>query len=229
MVAMPKKYAVADMIRWGVPMLMCGNDYPRYTDARGSISKRLAIFSFNRYVSQQDSSLKSRILAEELAPLIVRCLAAYRTLLQRTGTGGFWQACPASFHTNTAGMHESTDYLHMFMTLGPGDNRWFDKHLGCTKAMYFVQTPGCVLWMEEFKKKFYDYLRFKHPQVTYRWRKDYSAFKRLGYEVERRHMCRACKSPAKHRCCAQYSSANRSHIDIITNIVCVEQALHEYD
>lgn len=77
--------------------------------------------------------------------------------------------------------------------------------------------------MEEFKKKFFGYMRFRHPQVKHHWTKDYSAFKRLGYVVERRHMCRACKRPATRGCCENYSHANRPHIDVIINIVCVEE------
>jgi Family of unknown function (DUF5906) len=224
-VAVPIKHAAAETVRWQVPMLMCGNDYPRYRDERGSVSKRLAIFSFTRYVPTQDSSLKHRILTEELSKLVVKCLLAYRRLLEHTGTEGFWTRCPASLKENTSSMHETTDYVHMFLTLGPGDNSWYDRVAGCRKVLYFVQQPGHSLWMEEFKKKFSDYMRFRHPQAKYRWSKDYSAFKRLGYVVERRHMCRACKRPATRACCENYGHANRSHVDVIMNIVCVEELI----
>ncbi|MBC7957240.1 MAG: hypothetical protein H7Y33_15375, partial [Cytophagales bacterium] len=206
-VAVPIKHAVAETVKWRVPMLMCGNDYPRYRDERGSVSKRLAIFSFTRYVPTQDSSLKHRILTEELARLVVKCLLAYRKLLQHTGTEGFWTRCPAYFKETTSSMQEITDYVHMFLTLGHGDNMWYDRVANSRKIMYFVQQPGHSLWMEEFKKKFYDYMRFRHPLVKHRWSKDYSAFKRLGYVVERRHMCRACKRPATRGCCENYSHA----------------------
>jgi hypothetical protein len=222
-VAVPIKHAVAETVKWRVPMLMCGNDYPRYRDERGSVSKRLAIFSFTRYVATQDSSLKHRIIADELSRLVLKCLLAYRRLLQRTGTDGFWTRCPTYLKENTSSMHETSDYVHMFLTLGPGDNNWYDRAANARKVMYFVQQHGHSLWMEEFKKKFFDYMRFRHPQVKHRWSKDYSAFKRLGYVVERRHMCRACKCPATRGCCENYNHANRSHVDVITNIVCVEE------
>ena len=73
------------------------------------------------------------------------------------------------------------------------------------------------------EEKFYDYMRFRHPLVKHRWTKDYSTFKRLNYVVERRNMCRACKRTAVSGCCDDYSHANRSNVDIITNIVCVEE------
>ena len=94
-VAVHIRHAVAETVKWRVPMLMCGNDSPRYRDERGSVSKRLAIFSFTRSVAIQDSSLKHRILTEALSRLVVKGLLDYRRLLQHTGTGGFWTRCPA--------------------------------------------------------------------------------------------------------------------------------------
>lgn len=222
-VEVPIKHAVAETITWRVPMIMCGNDYPRYRNERGAVSKRLAIFSFTRYVDIQDSSLKNRIIDEELSRLVVKSLLAYRQLLHHTGTTGFWMRCPSYFRDTTASMHETTDHVHMFLTIGHGDNIWFDRAANARKVMYFVQRPGHTLWMEEFKKKFYDYMRFRHPLVKHRWSKDYSTFKRLGYVVERRNMCRACKRSAVIGCCDDYSHANRSNVDIITNIVCIEE------
>eukprot|EP00850_Spirogloea_muscicola_P011660 SM000073S21436 [mRNA] locus=s73:235202:236287:- [translate_table: standard] len=51
-----------------------------------------------------------------------------------------------------ASMHENTDYVHMILTLGPGDNMWYDKVSGSRKVMYFFQQPGHSLWMKELKK-----------------------------------------------------------------------------
>lgn len=228
-VEVPIKHAVAETCKWRVPMIMCGNDYPRYRDEKGAVSKRLAIFLFTRYVATQDSSLKDRILDEELSRLVVKSLLAYRQLLHHTGTGGFWTRCPSYFKETTASMHETADYVHMFLTVGHGDNMWFDKVANARKIMYFVQRPGHTLWMEEFKKKFFDYMRFRHSQVKHRWTKDYSTFKRLGYVVERRNMCRACKRTAVSGCCDDYSHANRSNVDIITNIACVEEYIGSDD
>ena len=60
------------------------------------------------------------------------------------------------------------DYVHMFLILGFGDKSWYDRVANARKVMYFVQQPGRSLWMEEF----FDYMRFRHPQVKHRWSKD---------------------------------------------------------
>ena len=143
-VAVPIKHAVAETVKWRVPMLMCGNDYPRYRDERGSVSKRLAIFCFTRYVDTQDSSLKHRIITEELSRLVVKCLLAYRLLLERTGTDGFWTRCPAYLKENTSSMHETSDYVHMPLTLGLGDNSWYDRVANARKVMYSCSSRAAA-------------------------------------------------------------------------------------
>lgn len=51
LVSVPIKHGNAASVRWNVPMFMCGNKYLDYQDDKGSISKRLAIFKFNRLVT----------------------------------------------------------------------------------------------------------------------------------------------------------------------------------
>jgi hypothetical protein len=50
------------------------------------------------------------------------------------------------------------------------------------KSLYFMYMPGREMLLEEFKKNFANYMRFRHPSVKYKWRQDCSAFKRLGYD-----------------------------------------------
>ena len=88
-----------------------------------------------------------------------------------------------------------------------------------------MHCPILVWKISQQYKKFFDYMRSRHPQVKHRWSKEYSIFKRLGYEVEHRNMCRACKRTAVSGCCIDNSHATRSNLDIITNIVCVEESL----
>ncbi len=113
-------------------------------------------------------------------------------------------------------MNENTDHLTMFLTLGPDGNAWSNK------SLYFMHMPGREMLLEEFKKKFANYMRFRHPNVKYKWRQDYSAFKRLGYDVVYAYTCKSCLTDHGPGCCAHYSHANRSKRYVIKDIVCVE-------
>lgn len=217
LVNLPIKHSEATSVVWKVPLFMCGNKYLNYKDDKGSISKRLAIFKFDKYVKEMDDSLKQTIIDTELARIVVKSLKAYRMLLEHTGTKGFWNTCPDYFKDTRSEMNESTDYIHMFLTLGPDENAWSNK------VMYFVKIKNECMMLEDFKKKFMNYMRFRHPNVKYKWDQDLSAFKRLGYEIVYTKVCRSCLKEAHKECCENYDNANRSTRRVIKHIMCIEK------
>jgi Family of unknown function (DUF5906) len=217
LVNLPIKHSEATSVQWRVPMFMCGNRYMSYQDDRGSISKRLAIFRFDRHVVEMDDSLKQGIIDNELSRVVVKSLRAYRTLIKHAGSRGFWNACPDYFRDTRDEMNQSTDYIYMFLTLGPEDNVWSNK------VMYFVKVKDQCMMLEEFKRKFMNYMRFRHPNVRYKWDHDLSAFKRLGYEIMYTKVCRSCLREARKDCCENYDHANRSTRRVIKHIRCVER------
>ena len=211
------KYGKSRTVKWKVPLFMCGNHYIGYRDDKGSISRRLAIFKFDRYVNEIDSSLKEQIVQKEVPKLVVKCLYAYRRLLSHVGNKGFWETCPEYFMDTIEDMNQCTDYVYMFLTLPPGDNVYGDKNV------YFMRQQGSSMLLQKFKNKFMNYMRFKHPGTKYNWNSDYSSFHKLGYNVTRKNICKACGSTAASYCCTEYHPANRCRRYIIENIACVEE------
>ena len=214
-ISIPRKNKSAIDVTWDVPMFLCSNIHLSYADSQGSISRRLAIFKFDKYVPHKDITLEARIIETELPALIAKCLQAYQLILH-VGEKSFWEVCPGYFLDNTHEMSEQTDYLYMFLTLPPGDNVYGDKDV------YFMRQEGAVMLLQYFKNKFMNYMRFRHPGVKYRWTSDYSSFNRLGYKVVHQHVCKGCGSHAESGCCVNYSIANRSKRYVIENLVCVE-------
>lgn len=215
-ISIPRKNRGAIDVTWSVPMFLCSNIHLSYNDNQGSISRRLAIFTFNKYVLTKDITLETRIIDNELPNLTAKCLLAYKSLVQQIGSKSYWEVCPEYFHENIREMSEQTDHLYMFLTLPPGDNIYGDKDV------YFMNQPGAVMLLQDFKNKFLNYMRFRHPSIKYRWTSDYSAFNRLGYRVVHLHVCKACGAHATSGCCRNYSVANRSKRYVIENLFCVE-------
>ena len=215
-VSVPRKNKAAIDVKWQVPMLICSNVHVPYTDNQGSISRRLAIFKFDKYVSNKDATLETRIIGSEMPAIIGNCLLAYNALLQTIGSNSFWTACPDYFHENTRDMSEQTDYLYMFLTLPPGDNIYGNKDV------YFMKKPGTFMLLQDFKHKFINYMRFRHPGVKYKWTSDYNAFKRLGYDIEHINICKACGATAKAGCCTHYNIANRCKRYIVKDLACID-------
>ena len=172
---------------------------------------------FDAYVSNANSSLKNDIIRTELSKLIAKCLAAYRMMIEHIGNKGFWDVCPDYFKENRDAMNENTDYIHMFLSLGPEDNSWGDG-----RYMYFIRDTNSSMLLEDFKKKFFNWMRFKHPNVKYRWTQDYSAFKRKGFDISRTNICKMCMQEARPDCCYFYDRSNRTTRVIIKYIRCID-------
>lgn len=215
----PTKYSKSTSVQWKVPMFMCGNIYLSYQDDKGSISKRLAIFVFDKYVEDIDNSLKEKIISTELPNIIVKSITAYWMLLDYIGNKGFWNVCPEYFKENRDNMNESTDYIHMFLSLGPDDNAW-----SIDNYMYFIKEPDSIMLLEDFKKKFFNWMRFKHRNTSYKWTHDYSAFKRKGFEIVRTKICKVCQQESHINCCKYYDHANRTTRIVIKHIKCIENS-----
>jgi hypothetical protein len=46
-----------------------------------------------------------------------------------------------------------------------------------------MNLPVAAMLLQDFKNKFLNYMRFRHPGIKYRWSSDYSAFNRFGMLV----------------------------------------------
>lgn len=220
-ISIPRKNKSSIDVTWSVPMFLCSNVHLSYSDTQGSISRRLAIFKFDKYVPRKDITLETRIIDIELPKIVAKCLLAYQLVVEETGSKSFWDTCPDYFHENIREMSEQTDYVYMFLTLPPGDNVYGDKNV------YFMNVPGATMLLQDFKNKLMNYMRFRHPGVKYRWTSDYSTFNRLGYNVRIQNVCKACGSHATSKCCSLYNVANRSKRYVIENLVCVEDTITE--
>ena len=212
-----RKHQSSISLPWTAPLFLCGNAYLGYEDSGGSLSRRLALFRFDKYVDTKDSQLEAKILATELPALVAKSLLAYQMLREHVGDSSFWERCPPYFVEQTDAMKQDIDYLYMFLTLGPNENTW------SSKSLYFRYVKDSCMLMEDFKKRFTNYMRYRHPQVRYRWRSDYSTFKRLGYEIVYTNICKACLTEARHGCCAAYNRSNRSKRYLIKHLLCVEE------
>ncbi len=199
-------------VSWNVPIFLCSSRHPFSSKTQGSISQSFAIFKFDKYVPQKNTTLEKRIIEAELPNIVAKCLKAYKSIVQQTGNKSFWDVCPKYFSENIGKTSNQTDYLYMFLTTFPfGDGG------------HFMKQQGEIMLLQNFKKKFFDYMQFRHPEVRYRWTSNYSIFNQLGYRVA---VCNMCKGPGYHLaaagCCSEYSYLNRNKRYIVENIIWIE-------
>ena len=77
-----------------VPALLAGNHIPSYKDVVGRIVRWFLIFPFNTLIQHKDTTLKSRILRDELPKIILNCLACYHTMREQVGKGQLRSCLP---------------------------------------------------------------------------------------------------------------------------------------
>jgi phage/plasmid-associated DNA primase len=86
-ISIARKNKSALNITWEVPALLAGNHIPSYQDVGGRIARRFVVFNFNTLIKDKDTTLRSRILRDELPKIILNCLANYHVMRDKIGAG----------------------------------------------------------------------------------------------------------------------------------------------
>lgn len=103
-------------IMWTTPGADSGNDFPKFLDNRGQVSRRLAVFDHQQHISKRDPQLGSRLL-QESAIFIKKGLCAYRLENFYTGDKDLWTdgVFPDYFHEKKKKVQEQTVPFQSFL------------------------------------------------------------------------------------------------------------------
>ena len=118
------KKAASHTTEWKVPMLALGNRWPDWPNTGASVSRRLAIFTFNSAVMKGDGSVKRNILDKELPAIAYKAVGLYHELLLGkldSGRKMFGDNCPEYFHKTRRLYECATDDLMNFFNARPED------------------------------------------------------------------------------------------------------------
>lgn len=207
-------------VQWTVPMLMCSNFFLRYKNNMGQIARRVVLFMFNTYIDKPDLTLESRIIATELPSIVWKSLNIYLDIVERHGSESFWNFCPEYFKDATREMTEETSYITKFLTASPEMNK------NSTHRFYVRYHHGHSEDLADIKKLFMNFMRFNYPGNKNEWTSDYTAFKQLGYDVRRMHMCKSCGNEATKGCCEHYHMSNRVKRYVVKDIEIVREPIN---
>lgn len=96
LIALNIKYKTGETRRWVTPGIFLGNEVPRWIDAQSSMSRRLLIWEYTKFITNKDTTLPLKLKAE-IARLILKCNLAYRLLVLRNPGKDIWQIVPNYF------------------------------------------------------------------------------------------------------------------------------------
>ncbi|KAJ3244541.1 hypothetical protein HK104_008025, partial [Borealophlyctis nickersoniae] len=104
-------------VLWAVPFIFAGNWSPDYLD-KGQVTRRIIRFLFEHPVKKSDCdpTLERRIVENELAPLIYKCLCLYKEYVEKHGRKSVWAFCPAYFREMQTEMRAERNPLYAFLT-----------------------------------------------------------------------------------------------------------------
>lgn len=189
-ISIPRKNKTALNITWEVPALLAGNHVPSYQDVGGRIARRFVVFNFNTLIKDKDTTLRSRILRDELPKIVLHCLANYHDLLEKVGAGQLRNFLPRAMRETEDEMRTETSPLYNFIV--NGDDHYTITHDKTSKVR-----------LEELRKAFQNHVRFTlRREKEVKWTGDHNPIKAAGYEVKRCNMCKVCNAvdPSKGTC-----------------------------
>ena len=213
-VARKNKTAISDQ-SWTAPLVFAGNYLPDYNDNSGSISRRLTVFAFNELVKERNTRLKDEIVAQELVPVIIRCLAAYRQTVAEKPSGDFWlTVAPPALRELQNDVKTETNPLTNFLT--NGDDYY-----------QILSAEGSVTPLSDLEKAFCNHMRIHHKQDKAKLGLDYHPIKTAGYKVECVHLCKECHQKcSKAVCGSHYNAANRYKKMVVSGMIIRTRAVH---
>ncbi len=191
------KYGTSKTIDWKVPFIMGGNWRLEYLD-KGQVSRRIVEFEFTRQLTSEDPTLKRKILSDEIAPLMMKCLVQYKAAVEEHSDHGVWQFCPDYFREQQQEMRMERNPFYGF--LSTSDRIVFEE--GVETPLYKVKDAFAQYLGKGVKKLDRGTLK----QVNERW------------QVHAHKVCKSCKGESRKGCCAQYGHSNRTSSEVVHNL-----------
>lgn len=210
-VTVARKYKTAVSNQpWTVPMLAAGNFIMDYKDAAGSLSRRLAVFSFINLIEDRNTLLKRDVIKDELVNVMIRCIVSYRQCAERNAGKGFWEhVAPAALKATKEDVKEQTNYLARFIKNG--------------STFYQIQfIKGSVTKLEDLEKAFSNHMKFDMKIERMTIGADHHAIKAAGFTVKRTNICKICNLEFRQDNCGDHYDRRNN----CTKTVIVDMHIH---
>jgi hypothetical protein len=191
-------------------MAFAGNNYLRFQDVNGNITRRVGAFRYENYLpeDQQDGNLEKTIIAEELPALIKRSNQLYLQKAAEHGTKNVWHVLPPYFldiKQNAAGqVNPLVDFLQ-----APRPQRDISK-----TRYYVLFREGAYTETKELNTALKAYLQEHQPHLA----KDFKGItldemgplRAMGITKETEYVCKQCGAKHQKGGCDCYHYKNRS-------------------
>ena len=181
-----------------VPIMFCGNYHVNYLD-QGNISRRLMIANYEKVVINTDTSLKNKIIENELPAFIYKSLLQYNNLLKDNGKD-IWTICPEIFLDSKQEFRLSQNPFYRFLDL---------------KTEY---KEGSSLYIKTIKDKFNEWIKKDIKQLN----KGTLTLYDPRYIICSKKLCKSCKAIYSSCSCSEKNKNNRTTSEVVLNIAFID-------
>lgn len=159
----------------------------------------LLIANFEKLVYNPDTSLKAKILKNELPAFINKCLHYYKKMLENSNNKTIWQICPEYFLDQQEELKMERNPLYKFLM----ENTRYKEN-------------NTVL-MADIKEEYNNLIGFNGKKVH---KLDNGTFSQVNkeYLIEKKIIYKSCNKEANKNCYNEYNNKNRSGKVIIRNL-----------
>lgn len=204
---LPIKYKVAKSMQWPVPSIWASNMPGRWKDKCGAIQRRIWYLLFGKLVLNRDTSLKVRIIEQELATLFTRCILKYFEKIEEVGSDDVWKHAPDNVLETKDNLSVFTNPLEDFLENG-------------SNVYQIVFSPGVITPMSRLQQAYANFMEFGvHKRKGACIGRDHYPLTKRGYKVVTQHLCKICGTKVSIKNCGDhYDRRNRTRRCVVENL-----------
>jgi len=204
--------------KWNIPFIFAGNHHLPYYGNDGAITRRCGVIKIDKDIKERDSSIKYKILKQELGNILIRCVKAYKYYISVFNDKPFsdWYKLGINYFEDQKEEFKSeNNLLYRFLNTCP------DELKTNSSNVWIEYKENSFVNLETFKKSFNRYLDINHNKTDYKWSNvsDNDVLIKEGYKIKTIHICASCKKKANKGCCDNYSTKNRRKKKVIIGMV----------
>ncbi len=201
------KYKTAKSEVWKQASIWASNQPGKWPDKAGAIYRRVMYFLFQKLVKVRDTTLKARIITNELPVIFIRCILTYFSLLEEVGPEDVWSHVPSCMTRVKENLAMFTNPLEDFIRNG-------------SDFYQIIFKQGSMTPLSQLEQAFSNFMKFGiHKKHNASIGRDYYPLTKHGYSVETIVTCKVCCRPVNMANCGDhYDRLNRTRRVMVINM-----------
>ena len=208
-----RKHKMAKLVQnWNVPLMFAANYYLNYKDEGGSVSRRTAVFLWNKFIKVRDTDLDRKIIKNELVNVMLRCIYKYRKKCDDYIGKEFKLVIPEKLKKDMEGIREKINPMADFIENG-------------SERVQIIYKLNEKTDKKVLQRHYANFIMRKYKGHSSKMSDDYHILKLKGMFPVIEKVCKVCKRNASKEVCGDHwhSGKNRRNRESFMNMSIIEK------